>query len=426
MFPVWHPSGGDFSQYVVSVELSGLVLAAIVGAVILYVVPVRVATRYAVVTSREGDRFDAGLALVPVAANAQRVVADSSVKSKGSVVALRLPEPSTRSILSTQGTRPKGADMSDPSKADTQPSREETPSEPVRLHPAREYAALRASRAARRSVEAAAARRRIVELGLAAVVFLVFTGFAAAGKMTWTWLFLPGVAMVATVASSMFAAERTRRRDAADAAELAELRKTLASVRKRQTQRGTAKAHFATLQPHQPTQGQGKKSDVTTVKADAPAKALANTEAPVKREAPPSIPVGASEEVTEASRPEKSVVDEASVVVEESVEVATEDIESEVVDVVEVVEEKKVEERGWEVVTLPPPIHSVKRPVKARQVHPDTDLVALPAAEQAGVPVRPQRKSTGFAASTSTPAESATGPTFKFDLDSVLDQRRAQ
>ena len=419
---MWHPNHACYSQYVGNVELSGLVLAAIVGAVILYVAPIRVATRHAVATSREGDRFDAGLALVPVAANAQRVAADGGVKSKGSMAAVRLPQPSTRSILSTQGTRPKGADMSDPSKADTQAPHEEAPKEPVRLHPAREYAALRASRAARRSVEAAAARRRVVELGLAAILFLVFTGFAAAGKMSWTWLALPGAAMVVTVVSSMLAAERTRRKDAADAVELAELRKTLSSVRKRQTQRGAAKAHFGNLQPSQPGR---ERTQAGNPKANVSSKPQVSSKPSVSSKTPENVSVEAPKKTTETGPFAKTVVEEEEVLIEEQVE--TPRVEAEPVEVEsEVREEKKAEERSWDVVTLPPPIHSVKRPVKARQVHPDTDLVAVPAAEQVGVPVRPQRKSTGFAASTSTPAESSTGPTFKFDLDSVLDQRRAQ
>lgn len=419
-------------------ELSGLVLAAIIAAIILYVVPVRVARRHAVANSREGDRFSSQLELVPVAPSSSGVKATRNADAVGGTH--YLPTPSSVPLLATnQGTVSQGAKMPDAPRVGSATDTELEVEKPMSLHPTREYAALRASRVARRAREQAAAKRRVVMVGVAVVLILIFTGFAAAGWMSWAWLTIPSVALVGSVAGSVLAAGKTRNLDQEEAKRLAELKVALRSMRSRQrpsdvfvqfeplTVRKSVKKQKAASE-EAPEQGLG--GDVRPA-AEVPAVKASQVR---PQEGAAAAPEMAKERVPSETKDGEAVG---------QVELFEEEAERQPLfpgldaepqgslegEVSSIASEEAEGERGWTVVPLPAPMHSLKQSVTNRQVHPDTDLLEVPSSsKKASVPARPTRKSSGFAPSPSGKAAKpeATGPTFQFDLDSVLDQRRAQ
>ena len=90
-------------------------------------------------------------------------------------------------------------------------------------HPTRQMAALRARRVARLAREQAAVRRRVVMAGFASVLLLLFTVLAAVGVMSWLWLIVPAVLLVATVGSSVAGSFRAQSQSRDEVEELARL-----------------------------------------------------------------------------------------------------------------------------------------------------------------------------------------------------------
>jgi len=86
--------------------------------------------------------------------------------------------------------------------------------------------------------------------------------------------------------------------------------------------------------------------------------------------------------------------------------------------------EASVERRTWSVSAVPAPTYASRPRVVGREVHADTDLRGIPAVD-AAVPARPQAGSHGAGDARSTEDVAASQPVV-FDLDAVLDNRRAQ
>lgn len=253
---------------------------------------------------------------------------------------------------------------------------------------AREYASLRAGRAARISREKVAAQRRLLTAGLGMVTLIAFIVMAATGVMGWIWALVPAAFLAGSVAASVVAGERTKKRVETEDARLAELRDVI----------------------------QGKATNEVARKQVS--------ESPVSR-------VSTQERIAEANRAEEVVSNEgASDYTAPEDEVAPRRTAAPRVASTEVetgqegVSLSKVSGGEWDYVPLPRSTRTASGRVTGRTVHPDTDIVSVSSVRAASVPARPVR-ATPVKESLAA-AETSSGPTFRFDLDAVLDQRRAQ
>lgn len=381
-------------------ELGGLVLVALVGAMLIYAVPNRAARKHAVANSREGDRFSQSLALVEAPTDHSELL---TVEVRGATSGTRLPSPSTGPILIRYEDREQGSKMTDAPKAEANQQTDANPGV-VRTHPAREYAALRARRAARRSAEAAAARRRVVTVAVAAVLIVALTALAAAQLLSWWWVAVPSVFLVGSVAGSVISAQKSRQQDEAETERLAELKRELSTIRARQSGKPSGQARLYAV-----------KSEADRETPSAP-KVSART--------------NAETEVPFAEPARAQVVPNEDGATAETADVVETELELEAVAGTELADDEPpaleaAVERSWTVTPVPPPMHTLRPKVVGRQVRPDTDIVQVVSEPEAAVPARPKAK-TSKSQPTATTAPSMTGPTFKFDLDAVLENRRAQ
>lgn len=338
-------------------ELPGLILAMIATLLIAYAVPAWSSRRYAVATSREDDRFSDHLTLLELR--------DEALSAHQG--------PSSRPILATSNVlaNAEGTTMSEPISGRS--------SAPRRTYSgdgqaAREYAALRARRAARISAERPAAQRRLIAAGSGALAVLVSTVLAATGVIGWSWVLLPVGLLAATLALSAVAGERTKRQMEAEDTRIAELRMQL-SGETRARRRPSEQPERAADHPRSESDG-----------ADRPS-------------------LSASDMGAGPTEHEEPLVE--SVVIE--------DVEAE-----EVL--PKVSGGEWDFVPLPAPSYAKKPTVKGRQVHADTDIVSVRRV-RAAIPGRPAEAA---ASGAEVNPEATSRPHFKFDLDAVLEQRRAQ
>ena len=168
-------------------QAPGLILAIIATLLIAYAVPAWSRRRHAVATSRVADRFSDGLVLLEQADQSDEVDAG----------------PSSRPIF-------EGVNMSEQSARDAR----RATVQPGVTQAAREYAALRARRAARLSAEKPAAQRRLVLAGLGVLATLVVVVLAAVGTVGWLWVALPAALLGLTLALSAVAGERAARTSA--------------------------------------------------------------------------------------------------------------------------------------------------------------------------------------------------------------------
>ncbi len=280
---------------------------------------------------------------------------------------------------------------------------------------AREYAALRAQRAARISREKAAAQRRLVTAGVGTTVTVLFAVLALLSVMSWLWLLLPASFLVGTLAASIAAGKRTVTQSAAEESRLSELRGKLRD------------------------RGDAAYQDVVPVKS-ASAESTFNVEA--KEEVPKSEQAAGL-----AAEPDDSAGSSSDAVAEVSTELSAEESAG--------AQEPRLSRASggeWDYVPVPKSLHLRKPVVRNRKVHADTDIrgVAQVGRSHASVPGRPIRAtkstssvetstaaaavisrvslgvSSGYADEATAFVETGARPAFRFDLDAVLDQRRAQ
>ncbi len=273
------------------------------------------------------------------------------------------------------------------------------------VSPTQQMAALRARRVARLAREQAAVQRRVVAAGLAVVLTLIFTIVAAFGAMAWAWLAVPGSLLVGTVISSAVGAYRAQQQNAAEMVELDEIKVAIAEQRERgETRRREAASKRGAAKPEVAVKKAPKKAQRKPV--EVVEDVVAHVEV-------------ASETVVEV------VAESAPETIIEVVAVREEAVREEVVVETLAASPKPEARRTWDTIQLPPARGSRPAPVINRRVHADTDLVPILERRTKGVPARPLRKSDQVAAASAT-AAALTGPTFRFDLDAVLEQRRAQ
>lgn len=238
---------------------------------------------------------------------------------------------------------------------------------------ARRLTALKSRRAARVSREAAAGRRRLVTTGVSLSLMLLFVGLAAFTPMSWWWTAAPGAFLLGTLVASRQAGIRNERARVEETRRIRELEEEI----------------YVGRRP----------------KAAAPTEA--SNEAPAGAATAEAVEVAPKSSVPEAAVAEP--VDETS----ESARPAA---------AAEVTEEA---DRGWSVASFPAPSYARKQKVTGRQVHPDTDIVAI--AQVSKVPGRPVSATrVDEAAAVAVSAAVADAPmTGGFDLESVLEARLA-
>ncbi len=405
--------------YVGVVEIGGLIVAVVACVIIFYALPARIARRHAVVTSREGDRFSADVTLL-----APPDTSEGADRGHGG--SALVPKPSTQPLFPAASRARNAAIAAPPEPYASHPtkgtsmtavpnSREEnhphaSEPAPIRKNPAQQMTALRSRRVARLAREQAAVRRRIVTAAVATVFILTFTVLAAIGVLAWAWLALPGAFLAGTVASSVYGAAQAQKQNEAEIEELERIRASSTRLREEMKGRapGVAKSGTWPGRASSVTKGRAaqstesgsakRRASATQEKTAAPALEEDRVRAQVKMGGEdvvaPAVPA-AAEEPAEAPEP----------TVEVDLEVRR--------------------EQSWNVTKLPPVRYATDEVIVTRQVHADTDLVPVSEHRGEGVPGRPIRKSPRKSADVATTAD-LTGPTFKFDLDAVLDQRRAQ
>lgn len=374
------------------VEITGLLFALAAAMLLAYVVPLRARRRYAVAASRDADRFSESLTVLSL----RETVPDSHGPSGGNLlVGVSVP-------VVVEGTG-----MS-----------EETSPRPVKKRgsgdhaAAREYAALRAKRAARLAGEKYAAQRRLVTVAVTAGITLLFVVLAAFGLIGWLWLALPVSALVAGLVVSAVAGQRNKAVLEEQDARLAQLRQSLRGKDQLQVEpEALADQDLPQVDPANRVVApgaklkraledhQGKPGDGVQSHTDEAEDLVAQAHKPDEAQAADfqAIEVEASEEGS-AQAPQTRVEVEAKSSAGQS-------------------------ESGWTYVPLPEPTYAKKAKIVRRQVHADTDIVSVQPLDGAVVTGRPVRVST---ARVTVDIDTASNPTFKFDLDAVLEQRRAQ
>lgn len=357
-------------------ELSGLFLALIATLLVAYAVPVWASRRRNLAASRSSDRFSERITLLqrpnvggadggPSSCPILSFKDDSSnVEAKMSAelpAGIEASQRGSRSEKSQQST--KGGDARLPRDPAF------TASSPASAQAAREYAALRARRAARISMERPAAQRRLLASVLTLLATAVVAVLAGMHVVAWAWLSAPAGLFVVCIAGSATVGARTKRQIRADGERLRELRERLRAGRP---------ACAEKLRAEDPSK---EADEADTGLVSLPGSALPAQHASSAEEREPS----ASSERASGDAPAAPAL-------------------------------------AAPIGPLPAPSYSRKAVVAGRSLHADTDIVAVRGPETSN-PGRPQRATV---INLDEVVAAGSGPIFKFDLDAVLDQRRAQ
>ena len=351
---------------VVHMGYGGVVLAAAVAALILLVLPYLVDRRTAITQSREFDRFSPRMRLLR---------ASRPVGSRGS-------------------QRTTGGNMS----SLEEPARR--PSVRARAHSAdaeriRDIARLRARRAARLSRERAAGRRRMVMSAVLAVATAAVAALAAASLLAWAWVAVPAALLLVELAASRHAAVVSQRASAEEGTRLRDLRRGLSDAA-RESASASASATA------------GSSASVSS--------ASSTRAAPAGR--PVASPVTAVAADPAADRPDASTGENKTGESPSSPEVAEPERAEQTPD------GASPERRTWTVPRVPAPAYASRERVRGRAVHPDTDIRGIPQVA-AHVPARPVT-SEGTPVGARSTADIVADQPVAFDLDAVLDARRAE
>lgn len=270
----------------------------------------------------------------------------------------------------------------------------------------REIAQLRARRAARRSTEVAAGKRRMVLSGFFATLTVGVGVLAAVSAVvSWVWVLVPFGALAASLVMSRRAAIRFEEVSRAEQARLEELMGLVPM----------SEAHAVERRMESDDVTRGGEASV-----DAPGEAVTETE---------------NEADTFASSKDEAIAEAEPVFVAGETEVG--EGFSGAVDGAQPLEgaepaegAEAVEASGsartsaeWVPTPIPAPMYAQRARVGGRLVHPDTDLRGIPKVA-ASVPMRPSGVSETAAPLRSTEEVAAAQPV-SFDLDAILESRRA-
>jgi hypothetical protein len=386
---------------VVTVEYGGVVVVAAVAVVCLLLLPHLVAKRTAITQSREIDRFSPGM----------RVLRTEDGDDRGSEGACRSPE--RRLLASASGHRVAGGTMSSHSEDGRRPivGARAVHRENARI---REIAQLRARRAARLANERAAGQRRLLASAATALATLVVVVLAVFSVLGWAWAALPAALLVAALATSRWAAIRSESAGRREDARLRQLREGLNA----HGGRAPAGGGSAPDSDHAPEVGAGgvsvEKSSSVPGAADE-----GGVAAPVHVEV-----VAAGGSAQRVGTPDVVSVAPASAELDGHREHVGEDVATEETRGIAEPGTGTGERRAWSVATVPAPTYASRARVVGREVHADTDLRGIPAVDTT-VPARPRLTGRAAEDARSTEDVIASQPVV-FDLDAVLDNRRAQ
>lgn len=265
--------------------------------------------------------------------------------------------------------------------------------------PTHQIAHLRAHRAARLANERAAGLRRMVATVAAAVLTVSFVVLAGLGLMRPAWVLLPAVVLAAAVVTSRMAAIRSERIEREEESRMVELRaRRRAGV--------TRAAHLAapTVAAARGAAERGERFVASDRRADTEAgEPSGQSVAPARAERGAAPEEGAAEQGGSARTPDRQP-----------------DVEGPAVAAVAAVERAH---RPWTPTPVPAPTWSNRPRVEGRTVHADTDLRGIPRVGAA--PARPTTAQGMPEGARSTEQVAAAQP-IAFDLDEVLENRRAQ
>lgn len=397
-----------------------MVVVAAVAIVCLLLLPHLVAKRTAITQSREIDRFSPRM----------RVLRTEDGDQEGSQDTCRSPE--RRLLASASGHRATGGTMSSHIEDGRRPvvGARAVHRENARI---REIAQLRARRAARLANERAAGQRRLLASAVTAVATLVVVVLAAFSLLGWSWVALPAALLAAALGTSRWAAVRSEAEGRREDARLRQLREGL-DPRAGRVPPARGRTSGPVRSPAEPVRAPAADGSSTSSGVGGEGGAVAAVDGVERLDAPPGTrDRGAAQgESSDAPTPVgvEAPLDDAgedSGTVERSGAPEVDRPRPDTVGPREVAagsREATVGPRTWSVSAVPTPTYASRARVVGREVHADTDLRGIPAVDSA-VPARPQASGHGAENARSTEDVAASQPVV-FDLDAVLDNRRAQ
>lgn len=413
-------------------------VAAVLGVLLLLVLPYAADKETAVAQSREFDRFSPRMRLLGGGrpSSSTRAALEANAGGRRSRPLLSLAPDDRQNPQLPGGTMTPQVDS--PRRPNRRGAAADAPSQTLR-----EVARLRARRAARLSREQAAGRRRMLgaaALGAATVIVAVLAVLSAVGA---GWVALPAVPLAASLILSRTAAVRSERARQAENEQMRVLRRRLRDQGGDRLGAGAANGaggpRGEAAQGRGVRDGEGMPGDQGVpagVPADAPAAAHAAPEgtagatvvadlvadgAPVSepREAGTAAPVVSSSPSGMGSCPATGADADPG---------PDRDAEATLAGPADrrtpPAEGPARAARSWAVPRVPAPSYAVRERVSGREVHADTDLRGIPQV-QAAVPARPVAGSGSSAGARSTEQIVAAQP-LAFDLEAVLDARRAE
>lgn len=286
----------------------------------------------------------------------------------------------------------------------------------------REIAQLRARRAARLANERAAGQRRLLASAATALATVVVVVLAAVSVLGWVWVALPAALLAAALATSRWAAVRSEAAGRREDARLRQLREGLDS------QGGRV-----------PSGGGGASGSVRVPSAGAPMSEAPGSVSGAADEGGAVAPdegegtaLGSPGEAGRAAGIGSPLV--GPLQADTQLDRAGGNAGAEEAAELQEVDTPReapvgpgaaaVGRRTWDVSAVPTPTYASRARVVGREVHSDTDLRGIPAVD-AAVPARPAAAGRGAGDARSTEDVVASQPVV-FDLDAVLDNRRAQ
>jgi len=411
-----------------SMGYGGAVVVAVVGVLLLVLLPHVVDRETAVTQSREFDRFSPRMRLLGQERISSSRAAQEDVGTRGRMP-VRAPHVEPGGIMSPQIEPARR-----PHRAATDPKGQHD----AQSHTLREVARLRGRRAARLSREQAAGRRRMLASALLGLATLVMVVLAAASLVGWAWALLPGVLLVAALGLSRTAAIRSERAREAENEQMHRLRQELRGYSQDSAQASARAAAAAGEAPSDgAAAGQGAAPETSRDAGGRPAGRPDARPASVEAgsAAEDAGPVSGDAQRSDSRPDDAQEGEQAASAVAAVHDAPAEDASGE--QAVGSSPDRAGESAGtpsslppttqprpWSVPRLPPPSYTAGERVGGRQVHPDTDIRGVPLVDGAAVPARPVAGER--AGRTRSTAEVVATQPVAFDLEAVLDARRAE
>ncbi|WP_157886303.1 hypothetical protein [Schaalia radingae] len=379
-------------------EYGGIIVVMAIAITIVVIVPHLVDRRTAITQSREADRFSPRMRLIdeePALCHHSGDTSSTANSHCGSTPLLahqalqsddaagaddyhaRPALPATQQPAHLRGHR--GDTMADESRSARRPD--------GTIHAQRDYvrtrelSRLRARRAARIASEKAAGQRRMILSGVCAAITVLMMLIAALTTMSWAWVLIPAAALAAGLGVSRWSAIRSQRVGEAEEKRIMELT------------RGTSARRNSAPSPVAPE----------TVE-HAPASETATDEGPDE-----ALGADASTEI-------QRVDDEAQ---------ASHSVDDEDARLDQATRDVAQTQRAWSVQRIPAPTYASRQEITGRVVHADTDLRGIPQVPS-DVRGRPIHASSSSGQQMRSTEEVAAQADVAFDLDAVLESRRAQ